>query len=103
MEGVFGSRGYARVELVGIFLSVAITWKGSEGRGWSGWVEGGEAVSVGHFSWKSGKLEKRSKAAHHCGVDPAFVDPASSEGFRRAGMARMRTAGPGLRAGCIGG
>ena len=63
MEGVFASRGYDPVELVAKFLSVAINWKGSEGRGWSGWVEGGEAVSVDHFSWKSRKLEKRSKAA----------------------------------------
>ena len=28
-------------------------------------VEGGEAVSEGHFSWKSERLERRSKAARY--------------------------------------
>ena len=32
--------------------------RGFKGRGWSGWVEGGEAVGVGHLSSKSGRFEK---------------------------------------------
>ena len=65
LGGVFASGGYARVESVANILSLAINWRGSEGQGWSGWAEGGEAVSEGHFSWKSGRLEKRSKAARY--------------------------------------
>ena len=59
LEGVFAGGGYSLVELFAIFLSVAIHWRGSGGRGWSGWVEGGQAVGAGHFSSKSGRFKKR--------------------------------------------
>ena len=52
VEGTLG------LSLSELFLSVAINWRGFDGRAWSGWVEGGGAVSVGYFSWKSGRLEK---------------------------------------------
>ena len=59
LEGVSAGGGYSLVELFADFLSVAIHWRGSGDRGWSGWVEGGEAVGAGHFSSKSGRFKKR--------------------------------------------
>ena len=59
MEGVFAGGGYSLVELFTDFLSVAIHWRRLGDRGWSGWVEGGEAVSAGHFSSKSGRFKMR--------------------------------------------
>ena len=84
LEGVFASRGYSLAELFAKIVSVAIHWRGSEGHGWSGWVQGDEAVGVGHLSSKSGRSEIRMSHTAKLTSPAKFCRPSLFGGLSMA-------------------